>query len=332
MPFSTKWIKKTGLLLLRMVSLLFAACAGAFLLVSLSPVDPVQQYLLGAGNVPEQQRLEIARYWGLDTPPLQRFANWISGLFHGDMGTSFLYRQPVWDVIKERFPATLALMLTAWVFSGIFGILLGCIMGMYRGRRPDKIIKKMCLVLASTPAFWLGLLLLLVFSVKLGWFPVGFRSPVGVAAGDVTLSQRLHHLFLPALTLSLVGMPATALHTRQKLTEVLESDYVFFAKARGESTASILWNHGLRGAVLPALTLQFASLAELFGGSVLAETVFSYPGLGSAVAAAGLGGDVPLLLGITLISALFVFVGNAAADLLYAVVDPRIREGEPNWK
>jgi peptide/nickel transport system permease protein len=167
---------------------------------------------------------------------------------------------------------------------------------------------------------------LLVFSVGLGWFPLGFSTPIGVLNSEVTLWQRLHHLILPALTLSLMSFANIALHTRQKLVDVLESEYVLFARARGESAGTILRRHGLRNILLPALTLQFASFAELFGGSVLAETVFSYPGLGSAVAAAGLNSDVPLLLGITLFSTLFVCTGNLIANLLYGVVDPQIKE------
>ena len=176
------------------------------------------------------------------------------------------------------------------------------------------------------PTFWLGLLFLLIFAVWLGRFPIGFSAPVGVLSGNVTLWQKLHHLLLPALTLSLASFANIALHTRQKLVEVLSSEYVLFARARGETPREILRRHGLRNILIPALTLQFASFAELFGGSVLAENVFSYPGLGSAAAAAGLQGDVPLLLGITLFSALFVSVGNLIADLLYGVVDPRVRE------
>ena len=222
------------------------------------------------------------------------------------------------DVIAERFLNSLALMLCAWVLAGVTGLALGCVMGMYQGRWPDRLLKKVCYLLSSVPTFWLGLVLLL------GWFPVGFSSPIGVRSEDVSLWQRLYHLALPALTLSLMSFANIALHTRQKLIDVLGSEYVLFARARGEGAWTILRRHGLRNILLPALTLQFASFAELFGGSVLAENVFSYPGLGSAVAAAGLNSDVPLLLGITLFSALFVCVGNLIANLLYGVVDPRI--------
>lgn len=242
------------------------------------------------------------------------------------MGESSLFRRPVADIIAERFVNSLALMACAWVLAGLLGFALGCVMGMYEGRWPDRMIKRICYLLSSVPTFWLGLVFLLLFAVWLKWFPIGFSSPIGTLSGQVTLWQRLHHLALPAFTLSLTSFANIALHTRQKLIDVLHSEYVLFARARGEGTWTVLRRHGLRNILLPALTLQFASFAELFGGSVLAENVFSYPGLGSAVSAAGLSGDVPLLLGVTLFSALFVCVGNMIANLLYGVVDPQIRE------
>lgn len=311
---------------IKIISLLLAVSIIAFALVSFSPVDPVQQYILGVGAVSPEQRAEIEEYWGINEPPVQRYFNWLGALLRGDMGESLLYRRPVAEIIGERFVNSLALMLCAWLFSGIIGFALGCVMGMNRDGWADRIIKKICYLLSSVPTFWLGLLFLLLFSVKLGWFPIGFSSPIGVAAEDVTIWQRLHHLFLPALTLSLMSFANIALHTRQKLVDIMESEYVLFARSRGESKGSLFFRHGLRNALLPALTLQFASFAELFGGSVLAENVFSYPGLGSAVAAAGLNSDVPLLLGVTLFSALFVCVGNMIANLLYGVVDPQIQE------
>ena len=314
--------------ILKMVLLLFAVSIIAFVLVNFSPVDPVQQYVIGVGGVSPEQRLQLEEYWGVNDPPVERYMNWLSALLHGDFGTSLLYRRSVIDIIGERFVNSFALMLCAWLFSGIIGFILGCVMGMKKDGIADRMIKKICYILSSVPTFWLGLIFLLVFAVELKWFPLGFSTPIGMLDEDVTIWQRLHHLFLPALTLSLMSFANIALHTRQKLIDVLESEYVLFARARGESEFSILRRHGLRNIILPAITLQFASFAELFGGSVIAENVFSYPGLGSAVAAAGLNSDVPLLLGITLFSTLFVAVGNMIANTLYGVIDPQIREAE----
>ncbi len=312
---------------IKIITLLLAVSIVSFTLVSISPIEPVQQYLLGLGTaVSPEKRAELEQYWGVDKPPVERYMIWLNELLHGNMGESSIYRRPVAQIIAERFVNSFALMLCAWILAGLIGFALGCVMGMYHDRMPDKSLKKLCYVLSSVPTFWLGLLLLLIFSVWLGWFPIGFSSPIGVTSGNVTIRQKLHHLILPAFTLSLMSFSNIALHTRQKLIDVLNSEYVLFARARGEGKWTILRRHGLRNILLPALTLQFASFAELFGGSVLAENVFSYPGLGSAVSAAGLQGDVPLLLGITLFSALFVCVGNMIADVLYCVIDPRIRE------
>lgn len=312
---------------IKILSLMLAVSVIAFALVCLSPVDPVQQYILGLGtSVSPERRAAIEEYWGVNDPPVERYLNWLGNLLKGNLGESALYRRPVADIIGERFVNSLALMICAWVLSGGIGFGMGCLMGMYQDRWPDKILKKICYLVSSVPTFWLALLFLLVFSVYLGWFPVGFSSPIGVVDAQVTIWQRLYHLILPAFTLSLTSFANVALHTRQKLVDVLNSEYVLFARARGEGRWTILRRHGLRNILLPALTLQFASFAELFGGSVMAENVFSYPGLGSAAAAAGLNSDVPLLLGITLFSALFVCVGNMIANLLYGVIDPQIRE------
>ncbi|OXS25065.1 MAG: ABC transporter permease [Acetobacterium sp. MES1] len=313
---------------LRMLSLLIALCIVSFILVKNSPIDPVQAYI-GADmmRVSEEQREQIAENWGLDKPPVEQFLSWAEAIVQGDFGTSMIYRAPVLTVIGNRFTASLALMGVAWLLSGIFGFLMGIIAGMNKGKLIDRAIKWYCLTLAATPTFWLGLILLMIFSVWLGWFPIGLGVPVGVLSENVTLSEKIYHLILPALTLSIVGVANIALHTRQKLLDVLESDYILFARANGESGLGLVWKHGVRNIMLPAVTLQFASFSELFGGSVLAEQVFSYPGLGQATVQAGLRGDVPLLLGIVLISAIFVFTGNLIGDIICSVVDPRIKEG-----
>ena len=312
--------------IIKLITLLIATCSLSFLLVSYSPIDPVQTYV-GADmiRVSPEQRENIAAYWGLNNSRTEQFLSWTKAVLHGNLGTSLIYRAPVLSVIAERFVASLALMGVAWILSGIIGFILGIIAGMREGTIWDRLIKGYCFLLASTPAFWLGLLLLIVFSVWLGWFPVGLASPAGVLAENVSLVERLRHLFLPALTLSILGVANVALHTRQKLVEVLHSEFIRFAKAKGERGFRLLYRHGLRNISLPAVSLHFASFGELFGGAILAEQVFSFPGLGQAIVQAGLGGDVPLLLGIVMFSTLFVFTGNLLADLLYRFIDPRLR-------
>ncbi|SFL43977.1 peptide/nickel transport system permease protein [Paenibacillus sp. 1_12] len=313
---------------IRLLSLLFAVSVISFWLVEQSPIDPIQAYVgADAMKVSPEQRLLIAEYWGLDKPPLERFRRWGSALLHGDLGTSMIHRIPVAEVIGERFMNSVALMGVSWLLSGVIGFVAGTVAAMHKDKWIDKLIKWYCYTLASTPTFWLGLLLLIIFAVWLGWFPVGLGVPAGVLAGEVTFADRAQHMILPALTLSVVGISNIALHTRQKLIDVLTSDYVLFARARGESGFRLFWRHGLRNVALPAISLQFTSFSELFGGAVLAEQVFAYPGLGQATVEAGLRGDVPLLLGMVLCSSLFVFTGNAAADLIYRLVDPRLAAG-----
>ena len=313
--------------LIRAAVLLALVSAASFFLLSLSPIDPLQSNVGQAalGSMSPEQVEDLREYWGVGVPMTKRFASWFSGLLKGDMGISLLYRRPVIEIVGERFLSSLWLMASAWVFAGVLGLLLGILAGTFRGRWPDRLITGYCMLTASTPAFWIGLLLLLVFAVQLRIFPIGLGVPIGMESAQVTFADRLSHAFMPALTLGLTGISSIALHTKAKMEEVMDSPYVLYAKARGESLFHIVRCHGLRNILLPAVTLQFASISEIFGGSVLVEQVFSYPGLGQAAIAAGLGSDVPLLLGITLISSLLVFGGNLAADLLYHVVDPRMR-------
>lgn len=311
---------------LRMVVLLIAVTMLSFFLIHNAPMDPVDAFL-GEVTVSEEQRAQIAEHWGLNRSPVEQYLIWVNNTLHGDMGESLTFHEPVTKVLGERFRASLLLMGTAWILSGVLGMILGIIAGVYKDRWPDRIIKTFSLLLASTPVFWIGLLVLMVFAVELQWFPLGLAVPIGKVESDVTWLERLHHLVLPALTLSITGIANIVLHTRQKLIDVMESEYVLFARARGESLKELVLRHGLRNIALPAVTLQFASISELFGGSVLAERVFSYPGLGSTAVVAGMHADAPLLLGIALFSALFVFAGNLTANILYGVIDPQIREG-----
>ena len=316
--------------IVRFALLMLAVGLVVFALVSMSPIDPVQANVGQAAyvNMSEAKRAQLASYWGGDVPFWERFANWAGALMQGDMGTSLRFNAPVSEVIAHRAANSLALMGIAWLFSGALGFALGVAAGARRGGALDRVVRSYCFLLASTPTFWLGLLILMVFAVQLGWFPIGFSVPIGVSAADVTLADAVHHLVLPALTLSVTGVANIALHTREKVVDVLESDYVRFARARGESELSVIMHHGLRNVALPAVTLQCAFISEIFGGSVLVEQVFSYPGLGQAAVTAGLGGDVALLAGIALVSAALVFGGNLLANILYGVLDPRMRVGE----
>lgn len=324
-----RWIVFIGKNLIRILLLTICISMVTFALMKASPIDPLQANVGQAalGTMSQEQREKLEEYWGVNTPPIRQYLFWAGDFVRGDMGISLLYRQPVTEVIAVKLSNSLFLMITAWIISGVLGFLLGVVSGMNQGKFVDKLIRGYCLVVSSTPAFWLALLLLMIFSVWLQLFPIGLSVPIGVEASGVTFLDRVYHAVLPALTLSITGVSNIALHTREKMIDVMQSDYVLFARMRGEKGWRLFRYYGFRNVLLPAVTLHFASISEIFGGSVLVEQVFSYPGLGQAAVAAGLGSDLPLLMAITIVSALIVFGGNLAANLLYGMIDPRIRRG-----
>lgn len=315
--------------LIRAAVLVVLVSTAAFVLSEISPVDPLSANV-GAnalGSMSAEQIEKLESYWGADTPALERYMNWAGDFIRGDMGTSLLYRRPVSEIIGEKLAASLPVMVTAWILSG----LLGFFMGAYSGSRPgsigDKAVRGYCVVISGTPAFWIAILAVMIFSIWLGIFPVSMSVPAGVLSDMVTFADRLRHAVLPALVLTLTSVAQVAMHTREKVIETYSSDMVRYARMRGESGRKLFFGHVLRHALLPAITLHMASVGELIGGTVLVEQVFSYPGLGQAAVNAGVGGDLPLLLGITVVTALMVFGANLAADIIYRVVDPRMRRG-----
>lgn len=329
----TAFIRKSAAFLgektFRLALVMCLVCAMSFVLVQNSPVDPVRAYIgADANQIGTEQRTLIAERWGLDRPPAERFARWAGQIVRGNLGTSMIFNEPVTSVIGKRFVVSLGLMAAAWVLSGILGFALGIISGVWHRRAVSKMIDLYCFVLASAPVFWIAIILLVFFSVMLQWTPVSGSTPAGIPAGEITLAQRLHHMLLPCASLSVISIAGVALHTKKKTVEIMQSDYILYARARGESTFGIVRRHVLRNSLLPAISLHFSSLNEIFGGSVLVEQVFGYPGLGKATVDAGIRGDVPLLLGITIFTTIFIFFGNAAADYLYTVIDPRMRHME----
>lgn len=319
--------KKIIMYICRVVLLVIAASAVSFMLMKASPVDPVQANVgqNALGSMSQEQIEKIEEYWGVGESPLKQYFSWLKDFVSGDMGTSLLYRRPVSQVLGEKLQNSLMLMVMAWAISGVLGFALGALAGMKKGTFIDKGIKGYCLLISSTPTFWLALLVLMIFGVWLKIFPVGLSVPIGMTSSEISFADRLYHAFLPALTLSITGVSNIALHTREKMIEISESNYMMFARARGEKGWQLFKNHGFRNILLPAITIHFASISEIFGGSILIEQVFSYPGMGQAAVTAGLGSDMPLLMAITVISSLIVFGGNAVANILYGIVDPRIR-------
>ncbi|OAT52905.1 ABC transporter permease [Providencia heimbachae] len=309
-------------LLLRFICLLTVTAAGIFILLSYSPIDPIKAYI---GNdlmhVPPEQYPLIAARWGLDQPLWVQFWRWFSQMLQGDMGYSMLYNTPVMQVISDRLIPSLALLASAWVFSGVVGFALGLIAGRYLNRWPDKIISTFCYLLASIPVFWIGLLLLSLFAVSLQWAPICCAWPIGLDEQTATLSQKLQHLVLPVIALGMLGVGNIALHTRTKVGEVMNSEFIHYAQAQGDEGWPMMRFHVLKHAITPAICLQFASVGELLSGALLAEKVFAYPGLGQATIDAGLRGDIPLLMGIVMLCATLIFFSNTIADILLRKVN-----------
>lgn len=323
-------VKKMMFTALKLITLLFGVSIAAFILVKLSPIDPITAYIGGGNAITPEHRQILEERWGLNNSLVEQYFIWLTNLLKGDMGTSIVYKQPVIKIIGERFKASFILMAVAWIISGLFGFALGIIGAYKQNTFIDRLIRTYCLLLQSTPAFWIGMILLLFFGVYLGICPIGMAVPIGKVMSDVSIGERVHHMILPTLALSITGISSIALQTREKLIFAMESDYSLFARSRGETMWQFIKRHGIHNILFPAVTLQFASINELFGGSVLAESVFSYPGLGQATVAAGLKGDIPLLLGITLFTTLFVYGGNMMANILYPIIDPQIREEMKN--
>ena len=310
-------IREAAWFVVRLLGLLLVRAAGTFTLLSFSPVDPIRAYI---GNdllhVPPEQYPLIAARWGLDLPLWERFWHWFTQMLHGDFGYSMLYNAPVSQVIGERFATSFALLFSAWLFSGIVGLAMGLTAGRYLHRWPDRLLSTLSYVLSSLPTFWIGLLLLSLFAVTLNWAPICCAWTPGSDAATATWRDKLHHLILPMLALGLLGVGNIALHTRSRVAEVMGSEFIRYARAQGDNGWPLIRFHVLRHALTPAVCLQFASVGELIGGSLLAEKVFAYPGLGQATIDAGLRGDIPLLMGIVMFCAVLVFTGNSIANAL----------------
>nr|WP_244977932.1 ABC transporter permease [Aureimonas jatrophae] len=315
---------------MRLALLLAFVAAVAFALMKLSPVDPIDAYLGPAiARASPEQRAQIASSWGLDQPAPVQFGRWAARILQGDLGWSTSYAAPVGAVLAERGLPSLRLTAPAWILSGAVGFAIGLLAGAFEGSWLDRTLRLGAYLTASAPSFWVAILLLSFFSVTLRWTPLCCAGPIGVEPDAVTLLQRLYHLVLPLLALSLVGIPQVALHTRAKVAEIMRSDFVLLARAQGATTGDILLRHVARNAALPAVAILFASLSEILGGAILAEAVFNYPGLGRATLEAALTGDVPLLLAITLLATLVVTIGNQAGDVLSRRLDPRTRTQRP---
>ncbi|MBM3597919.1 MAG: ABC transporter permease [Alphaproteobacteria bacterium] len=289
-----------------------------FVIVRVIPGDPAAVMLGDLATAADIAKLRVAL--GLDRPIAIQYAIYLKQILTGDFGRSIFFNQPVVEAMLSRAELTLLLTLMAVTVAMAIGVPIGVVAAVQRGRRLDHAMTAAAMLAASLPSFWIGLTLIHYFSVQLGWFPVaGYGSPGSV------LSERLRHLVLPALAL---GIPSSALimrFTRTSMLDVLGEDYIRTARAKGLPAALVVLKHALRNAAIPILTVIGLTVAVLMGGAIVTETVFALPGVGRMIVQAVLYRDYPVIQGALLVvSAIYVLI-NLAVDLLYAVVDPRIR-------
>jgi len=323
--------------LIQLPIILVAVSTVVFFSLRLTPGDPVS---LATENVRDPAEIERIRHaWGLDQPLVVQYLRYIAGVAHGDFGRSFVGNRPVSEVVQERFPATLELTLCAMFVGCTFGVVLGVASAVWRNSPADLLARALALFGISTPSFWLGLMLISVFSVQLAWLPVqgrfDARSPFeaitglylvdALLHGDVGLLLRvLSYLALPATVLGLFIAGVIARITRASVLEALDQPYVVVARAKGLQDRVVVVRHGLRNALLPIVTLAGLQFGNLLGGAAITETVFAWPGLGRMLAEAIFVKDYPQVqASVLLIAAMYVVV-NTGVDLLYGAIDPRI--------
>jgi ABC-type dipeptide/oligopeptide/nickel transport system permease component len=303
-------IRYISIRLLFAIPALWLILTMVFLLAHVVPGDPVAQ-MLGEGARAEDLT-QLRHALGLDLPLPVQYGRYLSGVLHGNLGESFRFQQPVLKVVAEHYPATLELAVVALLICALIGIPAGVLAAHKRGERTDHAVAVLTLFGLSVPNFALGPVLLLLFSVVLGWLPVSGRGGIS-------------HLILPAFTL---GAALAAILTRMVRTSVIEelsADYVRTARAKGVSESAVLFRHALRNALIPILTILGLQFGSLLAGTIVTESIFSWPGIGRLAVQAIGARDYPLLQGcILLIAVSYVFV-NLLTDLVYALVDPRVR-------
>lgn len=275
--------------------------------------DPARAAL---GQRADPETLErLRRDYALDRPLPVQYATWLGRLARGDLGESFREQRPVGEVIRERLPATARLALAATLISVVLGVGIGALAAVRAGSALDHLLMGVAVLGISTPVFWLGMMLALVFAVTLGWLPV---SGYGDGA--------LRHLVLPAVTLGALHTGTVARMTRSSLLEVVRQDFMATARAKGLSEWTVLGKHALRNALVPVITVIGIGLADLLVGAPLTETVFAWPGVGRLLVAAVGQRDLPVVMGAVLVFALVYVLGNLLVDLAYLVIDPRMRD------
>jgi peptide/nickel transport system permease protein len=299
-----------------------------FFISHLAPGDPMDMYM-------EQQRqrqvdpeiIELLRQkYGLDLPIHVQYVKWLGNVIKGDFGESFRYRRPVLDLIAERIPYTLQLTLLALLFSTSLGIIIGIVSAVKQYSALDKSVTMGSLIIYSIPGFWMALMLVLVFSVYLGWLPTSQTRSMDYeffSMGEKIL-DRIWHLILPVFVLGVGSAAHKARYVRNRLLEVLNEEYILSARARGLKEKMVIFRHALRNAMIPLVTILGLHLPALLSGSVLIESIFAWPGMGMLAVGAVGGRDYPVMMATLMISAILTIVGSLLADIAYVALDPRV--------
>jgi peptide/nickel transport system permease protein len=312
-----------------------------FLLTHAVPGDPITAILSDRQANNPEVRAALERRWGLDQPLPVQYVYYVTNLLQGDWGESISKRTPVADELRQRVPATIELALFAMMFAIVVGVPLGIVSALRHERWPDHLARFITLIGTSMPVFWLGLLFLYVFFYRLQWLPgpgrldVGMKAPTaitGMVTVDALLSREwevltaaLRRLVLPSVVLGSFAMGIVSRMLRSSLLASLGDDYVRTARAKGLTERSVVAGHALRNALIPTVTVLGLTTASLLAGAVLTETIFSWPGVGSFAVSAALKLDYPALLGVTLVVAIIYVLVNLMVDIIYGLLDPRIR-------
>jgi len=302
--------------------------AGLFLLLQLAPGDTVDALMAQMGGGDAAMMQELRRFYGLDLPVMARLGNYLWHLVRFDLGQSAAYAKPVVDVIFERLPATLLLMVSALSLAFAAGMVLGVIAARRVNQWPDTTISTLGLIFYATPSFWFGLMGIVVFAVRLSWLPAGGYETIGAGyTGIARVLDIAYHLLLPTVTLALIFLAIYLRIMRASMLEVLTLDFVRTARAKGLKETAVVVRHVLRNALLPMVTLIGLQAGAMLGGSVVVESVFALPGLGRLAYDSVVQRDLNTLLGIVFLSALLVILINFVVDIAYARLDPRIGSG-----
>ena len=301
-----------------MLAVLAIVAVLVFVLTRAASGDPVAVLLGDQATAADIARVQ--QQYGLDKPLPVQFGYWLREVLQGNLGDSIFLQRPVTQALRERAEPTALLTLMAVGIAALIGIPCGIVSAVFRGRPVDQLFTGVAMLGASVPSFWLGIVLIQIFAVSLGWFPVsGYGQP------DATLAERLHTLVLPAAVLGLLNSALIIRFTRASMLDILGEDYVRTARAKGLPERVIMVKHVLRNALVPIVTVLGLTLALMIGGTVVTETVFNLPGVGNLVVRAVLRRDYPVIQGTLLvIAAIYVFI-NLGVDFVYTLVDPRIR-------